>query len=295
MRSLFALLLTLLLLAPPAAAVDADYPDGATCECERLDAVDNDYSQLRPPVEVRYLSQYRLRFERAGSGWRVHKTFGDFVQEADGQVVENPLFDAMEGGEITLVLDPEGRATSVQGFRGIVREMERTVPVEIYSRFSEGGGQSSLETGEAGDWDRQLHWLRGEDLAVGERWRVRVAEAVEGAEIPVEGILEVVSREAVDGREQMRVRFEFDNQGEAVAAAGEVDRVQDELDPTRDWAGNNMVVRGTREQLLDAATGIVLEDVAVRTAQLPMGTADGPKATFGLRRELRCELELPSP
>lgn len=295
MRSLTALPIALLLLASPAAAIEADYPDGARCDCERLDAVENDYGQLRPPVSIRYLSEYQLRFERAGSGWRVHKEFGDFVHEVDGEVVENQLFDAMEGGEVTLLLDPEGRATRVQGFRGIVREMERTVPVEVFSRFSEGGGQASLEAGESSDWDRQLHWLRGEALPVGEKWRVRVAEVVEGAEIPVEGILEVVSRERVDGREQLRVRFEFDNQGEVVAAAGEVDRVQDELDPTREWSGNNMVVRGSREQLLDVATGILLEDAAVRTAQLPMGTADGPRATFGLRRELRCQLELPSP
>jgi hypothetical protein len=224
-------------------------------------------------IELRYQRQPDL-------GWIVQQTPFEGEMSLNGEEMTNPAMKQNLGHTLKVHLNATGVAERIEGFRELERKYEKNLPPEMYNRLAKSYSADSMERMEIAQWNKPLADLIGARVATGDQWVVTEAITVGSAQLLVRGVMRFGGWTELNGRRGYKVEYDYDTTAAAVAKlvgkpARAIDRLKDQQ-ATR----SNIVLTGNVVRVIDPDTGDLIYEHAKRAYELPMNTADGPKAHY---------------
>jgi hypothetical protein len=240
---------------------------------------------------------YRLHYEKQpDGGWRVRRILVEAANTAQGEPVENQIQTLTLDHPIDYLLDAQGRVVSIEGYRVLMRKLERRLDPEIWQYFRSSVSIESAVEGDQRAWDRVLAGLVGETVRVGEVWSVRDVHVAGTSPVQIFGTLRFEGWTVLEGRRAFTLRLEFvDDPADLAPPPGGFARRIDFLGEETTVPQEDRGLRGEVVRVLDPATGHVVyersrfsfnatagrsgaPDVEVETIETRRGRPAGPEA-----------------
>lgn len=223
-------------------------------------------------------SKARLRFDKSADGYTLTATPVSASVERDGQAVQNPVLDVLNGLVLTYRIDAEGNLVSVQGYEDVMERFRKALPPEAVQAVSQVISADLLVAKEKAEWAGRIGDFVGATLELGSSWTAEAPFALPtGEQVQFYTRTELAEKVKCGERDCVRIRFRYDSDASAVGAKVE----QMVKDIAKGAGGENpglqlgkMTITGGGERVLDPATMLVYSETMERT--LRMESAQGP-------------------
>lgn len=281
-----ALFAVVALAAGPAAAesfvIDFAPEDGAVWAVATSDHRVEDFGSAGKGSDQTTEIQATHQYEAQSDGsWHVVQEVGDIHMLVGGQELENPMLPIIESHAIRLILDADGTAEDVEGFRSLMRRYERELDTEVYERVRQSMKVARLVEGEVTKWNRALEGLHGLELSPGDVLGMRGLVEIRGGYFEVTGVIEIGEWTEIDGERGVQITCRYDNTGEIQAAAGRLERtVERWMREDATLAQARVRIEGTLDAVVVPSTGQLLSEHYHQTAVAPLTQAPGENASF---------------
>ena len=259
---------------------------------EMEDETAYDYGDMAPPRSQLTKGISRMDYEaQDDGGWVVTKVTDSISMDFGEGPIDNPIADLTVGHAFLLRVDARGTAVAVDGCRELVRKLERQLDMAIWEKFQSTQSAATIEAGEIRLWNHRLRGVLGEEVRVGEVWRVVDERRIQGRPILVTGVVRFDGWTQIKGQRGFKVLYEFDTAKEKVEAIG--DGFDREVDwrPEGSLAGpSNLVLHGSSIRVIQPETGQILYESVHVEYEAPMGKPEGPKAKIEMNSSYRYRL-----
>lgn len=112
----------------------------------------------------------RVEIHTTEDGYRLEARTLSAGGSQDGEVVETPIFDALEQLHLTYHLTPDGRLRSLSGFEELPRRLAETLPPEMMKVLSRVLDPQVMAARERAEWEGRVTRLAGRVARPGEVW-----------------------------------------------------------------------------------------------------------------------------
>ena len=248
--------------------------DGDVWTREMENVMIQELADLAPRREQTTLSTVKYTYQQEDDGaWTVLQEPLAASMLIDGAPIENEVLDQTVGVQLEVQLDANGRATSVDGFGRLIRKLEDNLDRATYTRVQQQLSAESMESGELQTWNRLRTEFLGATVDVGDRWHVEDEIYVTGPGwIDVVGTISFDGWTELDGRRALKIVYEYDEAGRAVAALGRTEFDHKLVLRRSDQANqqHNTVLNGTVTWVIDPETGYLLFEKKDQVHELPL-------------------------
>ncbi len=245
-----------------------------------------DFKDRAPVSEIDVTSEVRLSFEvgTQGTATLILETLSAQTK-LNGEVRDNPAQQLVVGKKTRLHLDKSGKAVAGDGFMELMRQFERDLDAETFSRVRGQISAKGMKQGEISRWNRPFDGLRGKEVEIGDTWLVLSERQLQGTVVALSGTLSFEGWTELDGFRALRVVYRFDTTGEEAKGMDSKSSPTLNLRPPdrKEYTPHNLVLEGETTWLLLPDRGLPLYETSVETMQVPF-SAD-PTAEKGLVRQ----------
>ncbi len=250
-----------------------------------------DYADLAPRREQTTLSNVSFTYQPGEAGaWTVLQMPLMASMLMDGAPIDNPVLDQTVGTELLVALDASGKATSVDGFGRLIRKLEDNLDRDTYAQVQQQLSAEKMEFGELQSWNRFRTEFLGATVNVGDKWHVEDEAYLNGPGwVDLVGVVSFDGWTELDGRRALKIIYQFDEAGRAVAALGRTE-FDHKLHVRREASANpphNAVVNGTWTWVIDPETGYVLFEKKDQVHELPLDASGSKRGVIESRYTYR--------
>jgi hypothetical protein len=228
-----------------------------------------DYGTSDPPLVQETVQTDELVYEHAeDGGYLLTRILGPGRMSVGGEPTPNPILEASEGSRLELVLDEQGHAIRANGFRRLVRMLERTLDAEDWNRFQGTYSVALAETSEMGRWNDRLAGLVGAEVTVGEVWGYRDVFPTGVAQVEIQGTLSFAGYTELNGQRGLKVLYDFGG-GSKMPSLDGLEHVIELSEPQPGHVPpTSMELHGTRVRVFIPETGqMIYENTQVEWVQ----------------------------
>ncbi|RMF17929.1 MAG: hypothetical protein D6758_05380 [Gammaproteobacteria bacterium] len=252
-------------------------PSGTQCELSQVDERISYLGMNEAPVSTERLErEVDCQMSRDEAGWAVTMKLTGYRFVKNGEEAENPLMEALQAHPLTLFLDAGGHAREVRGQDAVVQALKADgVPAE--GPLSEKSFGARL----LGEWESRIGQFLGQPLVPG--------ATVEQTEPGESGYTTRVTYRWVEACGQagcIQVDQSFESDLSAVIDAMKPALVSLVQEASRgqidDLSGRDARLTGQAVRLLDAQTGLILQERIERETHLVIEAEGKPPAPVRL-------------
>jgi len=264
--AVFVLILSLVLPAAPSVSEEGEQlrftfapADGEHWVEVMEDTREYDYSGDYPSAKQETTQTDELIFQHTeDGGYLLTRVLGPASMRLNGAAYENTILDSSEGSRLELTLDGNGRAIGVQGYRSLMRKLERSLNPEEWAKLQNTYSVAQAERSELARWNDRLAGLVGAEMTDGNKLGYMDQYPTGAGNVLIHGTLSFEGYTEISGQRGYMVRYEFGSGEKAPSLEG--------LEPVLDFrdrrAGEAAAVdfefEGTRVRVFVPESGLLI-------------------------------------
>ncbi|HKI83451.1 MAG TPA: hypothetical protein VKA63_03860 [Candidatus Krumholzibacteria bacterium] len=199
-----------------------------------------------------------LLFDRQGEGWRITRVMGPASSVINDHPFDNPILKLSRGARVELSCDARGRATSVKGYRRLVRKLERSLSPDVWAKYQSTFSLEGARDNEIRRWNLRRAGLIGSEVKDGENWNYQSLFPTPMGYLELRGTMHFGGCIDYEGRRAYKIQLNFAS-GSNVPTSKDATRELD-LRPAEYTASNSDIseLKGSTARIIDPLTGHVL-------------------------------------